>query len=242
MNNDKFDRLARYISFDRFEDVCTQGLFLANATLFDDGQEGYIAVKSMFPNIDNRSLENIEIMKSYFYVSSWYAGGEDSKAMWSRYGEICIETSWEQLKNTCRRYGENNPTHNIIIAKIQYVNPSDNRIGNRKPNWEWDYWSEKKNNPRCGYNFCSIKTLQGLFFKYDVFSYEKEVRLICDSFTGSNRGVAFKNAKKGVRIPFNSNFFSRIVLSADKFTLMKDRVEGVLKKYGYETEIVCSNL
>ncbi len=241
MNNDKINRLTRYISFDRFKDVCASGLFLANATLFDDRQEGYIAVKSLFPDIDERSLKNVEIMKSYFHVSSWYAGEEGSKAMRSRYGEVCIETSWEQLKNICREYGENNPTHNIIIGKIQYVLPSNNGIGDRRPYWEWDYWGEKNYNPPSGFNLCSIKTLQGLFLKYDNFSYEKEVRLICDSFHGCNRGVAIKNDKNGVQIPLNTSFFSRVVLSSDKFTLMKDYIGEVLKKYGYETEIVCSN-
>ena len=238
MNN---ANLARYISFDKFENMCASGLFLANPTLFDDKQEGYIAVKNIFPGIDKRGLEKVEIMKSYFYISSWYAGIEESREMRNRYGEVRIETSWEQLKTISRSYGENNQTHNIIIGRIQYVNSADNGIGEKNPNSEWNYWAEKKYNPRCGYNLCSIKTLQGLFFKYDDYGYQKEVRLICDSFHGGNQGVAFKNDKNGVRIPLNANFFSRVVLSVDKLPLIKNRVENILRKYGYETEVIYSN-
>jgi len=241
MDDGGINILSRYVSLDRFRDMCAQGLFLANPTLFKDPQEGCIAVKSIFPNIDELNLRNIEIMKSYFYVNSWYGGGERPKAMWERFGEICIETSYERLKNICRKYGENNPTHNIIIGKVQYVSPSMNGLGDRKPDCEWDYWSEKNYNPQCGFNFCSIKTLQGLFFKYDNFSDEKEVRLICDSYHGCNKVVSSKNDKTGVRVSLNNDFFLKIVLSVENSKILKNCIEDILKRYGYEAIVACSN-
>jgi hypothetical protein len=118
MNNNKFDILSRYIPLKRFEEVCAQGLFLANATLFKDQEEGRIAVRALIRNIDESQFKNVEVMKSYFYINSWYSGEGDSKTMRDRFGEICIKTSYDQLKNISRQYGQANCTHNVIIGTI----------------------------------------------------------------------------------------------------------------------------
>ncbi|MFH0763988.1 MAG: hypothetical protein V1927_03185 [Candidatus Omnitrophota bacterium] len=93
MNNGEPDKLTRYLNLEKFKDMCVSGLFLANATLFEDKQEGHAAIKSTFPDIKRSDLKNIEIMKSYFYISCWCAGAGYCDKMAVKHGKICIETS-----------------------------------------------------------------------------------------------------------------------------------------------------
>jgi len=221
------------MSIDKFEDICQSGLFLANATKFDDKQEGYIAVKSTFPDLTESNLQNVDKMKSYFYISSWYAGEDVSKSMGNIYGDICIKTSLDELKAVCKEHGVINCTHNIILGEIQYLLKPYADHG-KTPNWVWDYWSEIGFNPKCGLNPASIKTLQGLFFKDADYSHENEVRLICDTFHGRNRGIDIESRIEGIRITLSKTFFSNVVLLNKEYKL---RVNNVLKKFGYESEI-----
>ncbi len=234
-------RISRYMTFDRFVDICKNGLFIPNASIFDDKWEGHIAIRSFASDLSETSLRNIEIMKTHFFISSWYAGGEESAAMWKLYGKdsnaVCVETSMEELKNVCKKYCQANKEHNMIIGIIQYSIPSSNDLADKKPIWEWDYWTETNSAPKCNYNFLSVKTLQGLFFKHKAYSYENEVRIICDTFMGSGQKEITVNNKNGVRMELGNDFFSRIILSPGKFELMENIICGVLKQYGYRAEV-----
>ena len=246
MDNKNDLRLTRYMPFYRFVDMCANGLFLTNASLFDDKWEGYIAVGSITSDLPEGCLKNIKMMKTHFYISSWYAKGEESAAMWKIYGResnaICVEISLGELKNICRKYCLINAKHNMMIGRIQYVRPSSVDLGNNKPIFEWDYWAEAGNAPHCIYNLLSVKTLQGLFFKHNAFSYENEVRIICDAFMGSRQKEFVVSDKKGVRAVLNNNSFSKIIISPGKFDLMEKVVNNVLEQYGYNAEIKRSSL
>jgi len=246
MNNKNDFRLTRYMPFYRFVDMCANGLFLAAASLFDDRWEGHIAIRSIKSDLSEDNLKNIEIMKTHFYISSWYTGGEESAAMWKIYGKdssaICVEISIGELMNICRKYCRMNMNHNMIIGRIQYLRPDSDDLGNNKPKYEWDYWTEANNAPQCNYNFLSVKTLQGLFFKHNAYSYENEVRIICDIFMGSGQKEIIVNDKKEIRAVLNNNSFSKIILSPGKYDSMGKIVNGVLKQYGYNAEIKRSSL
>jgi len=171
--------ISRYMTFDRFVDICRSGLFIPNASIFDDKWEGHIAIRSFASDLSEASLKNIGIMKTHFFISSWYAGDEESAAMWKLYGKdsnaVCVETSMDKLKNVCKKYCQTNKEHNMIIGIIQYSIPGSNDLEDKKPIWKWDYWTEDSvgkptsigTNP---YHYCSNNPVNWI----DPFGLDKE--------------------------------------------------------------------
>lgn len=234
--------LTRYMSFDRFVDLCANGLFISNVSLFKDIWEGLLGVISVFGiNQIQKQKEAVKIAKNSFFVSCWHKNSEENMAMWKQYGRkkasVCVKTTISRLINCCFDYCKIQQSHNIMLSEIQYVSPYPNDLNGKKPLILWDYWDSANMNPKCQYNLVSIKTLQGLMFKHKTYSYEKEIRLICDTFTGSGKPFPI-NQTKGIRISLHKGFFQKVVLSPGTSLGMLEKVKSVLRKHGYDKTII----
>lgn len=234
--------LTRYMSFDKFVDLCANGLFVSNVSLFNDIWEGLFGVFSVFGrNQIQKQKEAVQIAKNSFFVSCWHKNSEENKEMWKQYGRkkasVCVETTISHLIDCCFDYCKIQQSHNIMLSEIQYVSPYPDDLNGKKPLILWDHWSSANINPKSQYNFVSIKTLQGLMFKHKAYSYEEEIRLICDTFTGSGEPFLI-NQTKGIRINLHKDFFQKVVLSPGTSLEMLEKIKSVLCEYGYDKTIV----
>jgi len=234
--------ITRYIPYEKFVDICANGLFLPNVSLFEDIWEGLPAIVALLGgNLEQEIREKAEVAKSNFFVSCWHSNEEESMAMWKLYGRVnasvCIETTIERLINCCSEYCKGQQSHNIYLTEVQYVLPDE--LQGRKPKFLWDYWESANINPSdCRYNMMSIKVLQSLAFKHRAYSYEKEIRLICDTLMGSKTERFTVNNVNGIRMKLSKNFFHKVVLSPEASPVMVDEVKNALVRYGYNNPII----
>lgn len=241
LNNEIDDNvvITRYMSFDRFSDMCKKGLFLVNPCVFDDNYEGSPAIIAILDKIPDKNIQNnINIAKSNFFVSCWHKDKEENMAMWKIYGKktnsLCIETNLEQLISIASDYGKCNEFHNIYLSEIQYIRFEKGEFNALKPKIFWDYWdSVGKNMKNCKLSLLLIKTLQGLTLKHKAYHYEKEIRLICDTITGNVGKTISSNSFKGIRMTLTKNFFRKITLSPNSSSNLVKKIKKVLKKYKY---------
>jgi len=235
--------ISRYMSFNRFVDMCRKGLFVPNANRFSDVWEGLLAIIALIGEIPKEELrKKAGVVKSNFFVSCWHKSEEENMAMWKLYGRertsICVETTIKSLIDCCSDYAETYQFHNVSLAEVGYVLPHSDDLKGRKPTFIWDYWDSKKMNPTdCQSIPMSIKTLQGLTFKHKAYSYEKEIRVIYDTFMRSKKPLGVNKAK-GIRMKLSKNFFHKIILSPDASNATLARVKKVLDKYGYDKPII----
>lgn len=241
MSNDMI--IARYMPYEKFVDICKNGLFIPNVSLFKDIWEGLPAIVALLGgNPEQEIRKKAEVVKSNFFVSCWHRNEEESMAMWKLYGRVntsvCIETTIENLTNCCSEYCKKQQSHNMYLAEVQYVLPADESQG-RKPKFLWDYWESVNINPSdCRFNCMSIKVLQGLAFKHMAYLYEKEIRLICDTLTGSKVEKFTDNHVKGIRMKLSKDFFCKVVLYPEASQVMLDEVKNALVRYGYNKPVI----
>lgn len=240
--------ISRYMPFGRFVDMCRNGLFVSNANRFDDRWEGLLAIIALISKIPDKEIrERGKVIKSNFFVSCWHKSEEESMAMWKLYGKgansICVETRMGHLINCCLEYCKLHQSHNIYLTEQQYISPFSEDLGSIKPRFIWDYWESENINPKnCKYNLLSVKTLQGLAFKHEGYSYEKEIRLICDTFTRGGEDFTINKAR-GIRIGLSKDFFKRVILSPEASAVLLSKAKKVLDRYKYkDTQIKMSAL
>lgn len=96
-------RITRYMPFFRFVDFLENGLFIPNATLFEDKWEGIVALKKSLlkSNIGKTYFENIKKALAWIHVSCWYNNEKENYLMWKTYGQnneaIRIESTKDKL-------------------------------------------------------------------------------------------------------------------------------------------------
>ena len=228
--------------YDRFIDMCEKGLFVSNVALFHDIWEGLLGTIAVLDrNQIQKQREAVNIAKNSFFISCWHKSSEENMAMWKVYGKkkasVCVETTIARLINCCIDYCKMQQSHNIWLSEIQYVSPYPDDLNGKRPMILWDYWSSVNINPKSQYNFVSIKTLQGLMFKHKTYSYEKEIRLICDTFMGSGKPFPI-NQTKGIHISLHKDFFQKVIFSPKSSPEMLEKADSILNKYGYKNPII----
>ena len=259
--------ISRYMTFERFVDVCKKGLFLppANYYLKNDPWEGLtifhwqqIAEQIATQNLNafnrkqiemgNETITDVNIIEptpimgrgrindalTHVFLSCWYNSTEESIAMWKLYSQdtcgVCIETDIDKLK---AMFGELWQTHNrklfIMARNVTYINPKES------PHSKVEQATFEFSDPNGQYisNPSHHFALGGLSLKHFALSFEKEFRVICDSFMLSNSNLLReREPNEGIRAQLSKDFIRRVVVCPGMKNSRKDEIAGVLKDNG----------
>jgi hypothetical protein len=259
--------ISRYMTFERFVDVCEKGLYLppANYYLKNDPWEGLTIFhwKQIAEQIDTQSLKvfnrkqiemgnemitdvdttvltpitgrgRINDALTHIFVSCWHNSTEESIAMWKLYSNdtcgVCIETDIDKLKAMFEDLWKFHNRKLFIMARnVTYINPR----GPTPSEVEQATFSFVDPNGRYNSNPSHHFALGGLSLKHSALSFEKEFRVICDSFMLSNSSLLCeREPNKEIRAQLPKGFIRRVVVCPGMKNNRKDEVAGVLKDNG----------
>jgi hypothetical protein len=239
--------LRRYLTFNRLLDTLKQGLFIPNASLFDDHWEAM--THHMAPYLHERetaiilqdetipTLEGFCIPDIYrlvrngmkeVYTSCWNGTDHECVAMWKLYGKgenaVMIETNAAELIATIEAFNQNNEWLTVIKDLI-YILPGTDNI----PDGHVPLWSNFKNiDPKqIQANYLFHQVFTGLQYKHKSYEFENEYRLL----------IAHKDRGKttdGIILPFNKEtFIKKVILQPSSSDEFKSVVETCLLEFGF---------
>lgn len=230
-------KLTRYMSFERFEDMCKNGLFLPPASVFlqKDPWEGLTVFHWQNLSDQQRIMDRgkINTALTWIFVSCWHSASEESLAMWKLYadGGVCIETNVGALEKLFQSFWKKNLDVWIMARNVMYLKPGEN-----PPNSVEEATFEFSD-PNGEYiqNFAHRFAIGGLSLKHQALQFEKEFRVICDKFklSESRQLVSCKESK--MYIPLIDNFIDRVLVSPGSIESIIKKIENILK----ESEIKC---
>ncbi|MCM1566348.1 MAG: hypothetical protein NC238_10445 [Dehalobacter sp.] len=226
------DKIWRYIDFTKFVSLLDrQALYFNRADKFPDKFEGSFSKA----NIDQRLivykgvpiasstniLKLLQKFRKMIAINCWHLSEFESAAMWKIYLKsdegIAIQSTFGKLKNCF-----NNFKDPVYIGKVNYID------------YQRDWVPEGS-----------------IFYPYlhkrNSFEYEKELRVVFARFPISEDGKSIDYEKdtfgEGDFIPIDLNILiERVYVSPTAPLWFTELVTSVLKKYGFEKEIVQSSL
>ncbi|MCL9685834.1 DUF2971 domain-containing protein [Legionella maioricensis] len=235
----------RYINPQKFESLLkNKSLYFASARQLGEKHEGSITdaeIKAKF-DIDFSKVPQNEfnILKKFYKhykfggsstweplldftkINCWHLNEFESSAMWQLYANnkgIAIQTNVNNLCNSLSEYKirPEYGSENIYIGTVKYINFSTANRGGI----ELDF--------------------QRFMFKRNVFSSENELRLLIYLGTAVEFGVNIP--MDGIFVPVDlEQLISKIYLSPYLNEETKKRIINMQKKYGFQFEIVDSEL
>lgn len=243
--------LRRYLTFERFVQTLKGGLYIPNASLFDDHWEamlyhmdGYLKERDTAILLNDEKIPTLEDFcipdiyghvyegKKEVYVSCWNGTVYECVAMWKLYGKeqesVMIETNAKELIAAFELF--NLSENNVWIAclkKLKYILPGKDNI----PDGYDPIWINQVNSVQETFRFHQVFT--GLQYKHKSYEFEKEYRLI---IARTQRG---QSTEKGLKIPLDKKrFIKKVILqpkSSDEFMKV---ISNSLNEYGFENVIV----
>ena len=255
--------LSRYMTFERFVDMCKNELFLAPANYFlkNDPWEGlpwqnwqWLAQQRQIRNsngvcrqqmaMGNATYTEADIIQgslplsrgktiealTWVSVSCWHCATEESMAMWRLYGQdvsgVCVETDVGNLKQAFESLWRNSKGKLYIMGRnVAYVDIDKGPpVSVGVADFEFaDKEASYLNNP--AHQFA----LGGLSLKHHALAFEKEFRVMCDSFMLSDEAsLSVRNSNNDLRVRMN-DFIRRVVVCPGMSNSMKDEVVDILK-------------
>jgi hypothetical protein len=242
--------LRRYLTFERFLKTLEQGLFVPNASLFDDRWEAmvhqmdpYLQEKKAVillkdEGVKNPTLDEFCIPEIYrqvrdgmkeVCVSCWNGTIYECVAMWELYGKgengVMIETNAYDLIAAFESFNSSqNSEWHACFKNLMYILPGENSI----PTGYEPLWSnlEKIDANQLQVTFRFQQVFTGLQYKHKSYEFEKEYRLL----------VAHKNRGKsmdGIILPLKETFIERVILQPDSSDNFKAVVQDCLTKRGF---------
>lgn len=246
--------IRRYLTFDRFSEILEQGLFIPNASLFDDHWEAMVHQMDPYlrekktaillkdevkvPTLDDFCIPSIcqsvrEGMKEVF-VSCWNGTRYECVAMWKLYGKdkdgVMIETNACDLIDAFESFNlSQNNSWFACFKELMYILPGEDMI----PTGYESLWNNSKtkdaNQIQATFRFQQVFT--GLQYKHKSYEFEKEYRLL----------IAHKNRGKpttGIHLPLKETFINRVILQPNSSDKFKSIVQDCLTKRGFINTIV----
>ncbi len=259
--------LSRYMTFEHFVDLCSQGLYLPTANFFADPWEGlpklcwdilaerqetemcnkFIQdqIKMGNPSFNDQdltsipkmpSLENIKKAKSWIYVSCWHNSEEESMAMWKLYGNrgVCLEVNFEGLQSDFEQFYKDQGRSLVIIARpVEY-----NKPGERINNLSLAHFSFYDKDSSYANNFPHIAAMGGLFLKHNAFTFEKEFRIVCDTFfISASHGLIDNSREDEYRVKLSNKTVRKVKLFPGSSQEMLKLAGMVLRQHTYGCEV-----
>ncbi len=259
--------LSRYMSFRRFIDLLINGLYVPNSSKFDDRWEGLPALvwnciaareeifewnkmvkkqialgnstiqKNDLEEIPKLpSLENIQKAKTWIYVSCWHMFEDESMAMWKIYASdkdgVCIVIDSNRLKEVFEAFYKESGKVIVLGNKVAYLNPGE-KIEKANPA-DFDFFPK---NEKYKLNPAHFWTMGGLRIKHKAFKFENEFRIICDTLFLSKEDKLKNNKVDEIYVKFPKDVVLEVILSPSSSDKIKDAVEDLLRKYGYNCKV-----
>lgn len=231
LNYPDSEKIWRYMDFTKFVNLLdTESLFFCRADSFKDKWEGTYP-KEMIKkfNLNEKSIpsddENkyswcewqVKEARSHL-INCWHVNDHESDAMWKLYSSnrqsIAVQSTIGRLKGCFSK-----TTEKIWIGAVEYV----------------DYKIWKPNNRV--FNVSEPNTLKTFFLKRKGFEHEKEIRAITN--------IAYNKHKqeKGILVDIDLNeLVETIIISPISEDWFFNLVEKIIKKYGYNFNLVKSEL
>lgn len=212
-------KLWRYLDLSKFISLIKeQALWLARADTFRDKHEGRFpedmrqAIVKAYRNFDSGDdspVKDADDFQDYLrkntFISCWHKNFDENMVMWEIYGR---ESNALAIQSTVERMKDNLDSsklrgHSLILKNVTYVCPEE--ITGLLP-----------------YEEC-------FFVKRPHFSFEKEVRISLDTYSGANPS---KRTPLGYHLPvFTDGLIEKILIHPDSQDWFADVVRSIAKKY-----------
>ena len=220
--------------FSRFVDFLENGLFIPNATLFEDRWEGLVALKNSLKkgDIDSVYYSNIKKGLEWIHVSCWYNNPNENYLMWKAYGNsnesIRIETTQEKL---LQAYRDSSHFFAAFFNEVAYWKTTCEQSTVNVPSFIAPVGKEVPPVGQNGVIYTSI--MAHLFVKYDPYHGEDEVRLVC---LNKNYQTLEAQPESGIRLKLlNLNdFLEGITLAPGATNEVYETAQIVAEQYAPE--------
>lgn len=227
-------RITRYIHFFRFVDFLKNGLFIPNATLFEDRWEGLVALKNSLAksNLDKNHFTNVKKALEWIHVSCWYNSEKENYLMWKAYGHnneaIRIETTKEKLIQV---YKDSPYFYAAFLKGVEYWETTSDQSAVKVPSFIAPIGDNIPPIDKNGVDIVHI--MPHLFVKYDPYHGENELRLVC-----LNKDYQYSNTQPlpGIRIKLNniSDFLKGITLAPGATNEVYETTQMIVERYAPE--------
>lgn len=228
------DKIWRYMSIEKFLYlIMNRKLYMSQAAAFNDPYEGVVSDSIRYSEKSGKSEQEQEAIRDKYnkwqkkakkcYVSCWHINKNENVAMWKLYADeksgVAIQSKIGNLIKSMSCNDEKkskSSKSSMYLGKVKYMN--------------FNYEQDHDYN---GDGFEISKIVDVLFYKRFEFGCENELRLVkeYDSEIGNN----------GYEVDVNLEaLIEKIYVSPTAPEYYKDIVEGILKKYKYEFEVVQS--
>ena len=211
-----------------------KNLFFSRADKLGDLFEGVWPAKSrkaleeLFKMLlnDTNKIEEIvkkhfcyKYLQKHFAINCWHINDHESAAMWNNYLKgkdgIAIQSTFSKLKNSIKS------KETVYIGKVKYID----------------------------YNTESFERFDNYFYpflhKRKSFEYEQELRAIVSGTPGFNKDddSVTPSFKDGAHIRVDmSELVEKLYVAPGTPIWIKDMLELVIRRYGYNFEVVQSQL
>lgn len=224
--------LMRYVDLEKFHNMLeTSSLFFCRADKFSDPFEGSLPKREYdFRNKRGfvKGFEQLHLnMKKFTLINCWHINENESDAMWKLYLKsnegIAIQTTVDKLCSAL-----NNSKSTFLVNKVRYLD------------YDKDIWFDEKDYPESSYN-----AIKPLIHKRIEFAHENEFRILFEIDHEYQTSDYWEKEKssigKNIEIDF-SNLIDKIILPPNSDEKVREKVEGIMNKFGYKLEICISKL
>lgn len=218
----------RYRSLKRYVSILNQEyLWFSRPDKFDDPFEGSLPRKNIeqrHKEYNSSTVDSRSAIRYYYrltsYVNCWYSEQHESDAMWRLYADtdngLAIKSTPARLKNALQN------SEKSTYGEVEYR--------------DYDSFLIETENP-----------LAPLFYKRNAFKFENEFRILLHYFADDLYGASAENAKEiqpdGLPVPVDvGDLINEVVLSPSSSKEFENNVRRITEEYGYEFNIVKSEL
>jgi len=237
INNPDSSTIWRYMDFDKFKNMIENtSLFFCRADKLGEKWEGSLTKKMIekfdmeekkIPSSDGNTYNLIEWHKlkelRSHLINCWHVNSDESYEMWKTYvsqndsistTSIAIQSTINRLKNSFHKTEER-----IWIGEVKYI----------------DYDILKPKNRF--FNTDRPNTLEVFFLKRKEFKQEQELRAVI------NQAFVKHKSEIGINVKCDLNrLITKIVLSPTSNEVLLINVEKIIRRFGYQFEIIKSEL
>ena len=258
--------ISRYMPYKRFIDLLANGLYIPNMSKFDEPWEGRFHQKAEYLNERNEIISfnsaiasgsitvngvepepeelpvplendpNIDIAKTWCFVSCWHRSEEECAAMCKLYGKdrsaVCVELELSGLIDCAQDYFDDNPDSEVLISKVEYMHPSKADEFTLHP--ELHLFPKGQ---QCKSTFATAWVRSNYFSKHIAYGYEKELRLVIDKLVFSTEKNLRKCPYDHLQLKLQKNSIKNIILApgcGDKFS---EKIHEDVKVFDYTFEV-----
>ena len=236
-------KIWRYMSIEKFLYlIMNRKLYMSQAAAFNDPYEGVVSDSIRYSEKAGKSEQEVEEIRDKYnkyqkeakkcYVSCWHINQNENVAMWKLYADeksgVAIQSKIGNLIKSmnCKKKKKSDIT--MYLGKVKYMN------FNYEQDHDYNGDEFEQDHDYNGDEFEISEIVDVLFYKRFEFGGENELRLV--------KEYDSKIENNGYEVDVNLEaLIEKIYVSPTAPEYYRDIVEGLLKKYNYEFEVVQSS-